>query len=155
MRGKIIWDKSASSGVSLAWGSFQSASNPVLRDTHEYILVFSKGDFKREKKKQNKQDSISKENFIEWSKSIWRFSAVSAKKIGHPAPFPIELPKRLIEFYSFENDIILDPFMGSGTSALAAIRLKRNFVGYEINKDYIELANRRINNEALDLFANG
>lgn len=155
MRGEIIWDKSASSGVSLAWGSFQSASNPVLRDTHEYILVFSKGDFKREKKKQNKQDSISKENFIEWSKSIWRFSAVSAKKIGHPGPFPIELPKRLIEFYSFENDIILDPFMGSGTSALAAIRLKRNFVGYEINKDYIELANRRINNEALDLFANG
>ena len=155
MRGEIIWDKSASSGVSLAWGSFQSASNPVLRDTHEYILVFSKGDFKREKKKQNKQDSISKENFIECSKSIWRFSAVSAKKIGHPAPFPIELPKRLIEFYSFEDDVILDPFMGSGTSALAAIRLKRNFVGYEINKDYIELANRRINNEALDLFANG
>ncbi|MCR2111730.1 site-specific DNA-methyltransferase [Campylobacter upsaliensis] len=95
MRGEIIWDKSASSGVSLAWGSFKSASNPVLRDTHEYILVFSKGDFKREKKKQNKQDSISKENFMEWSKSIWRFSAASAKKIGHPAPFPLELPKRI------------------------------------------------------------
>lgn len=145
MRGEIIWDKSASSGVSLAWGSFKSASNPVLRDIHEYILVFSKGDFKREKKKQNKQDSISKENFMEWSKSIWRFSAVSAKKIGHPAPFPLELPKRLIEFYSFENDVILDPFMGSGTSALAALQLKRNFVGYEINKDYVKLANHRIN----------
>lgn len=152
MRGEIIWDKSASSGVSLAWGSFKSASNPVLRDTHEYILVFSKGDFKREKKKQNKQDSISKENFMEWSKSIWRFSAVSAKKIGHPAPFPLELPKRLIEFYSFENDVILDPFMGSGTSALAALQLKRNFVGYEINKDYIELANRRINESQNRLF---
>lgn len=144
MRGEIIWDKSASSGVSLAWGSFKSASNPVLRDTHEYILIFSKGDFKREKKKQNKQDSISKENFMEWSKSIWRFPAVSAKKIGHPAPFPIELPKRLIEFYSFEKDIVLDPFMGSGTSALAALELKRNFMGYETSKEYIKLANNRI-----------
>lgn len=148
MRGEIIWDKSASSGVSLAWGSFKSASNPVLRDTHEYILVFSKGDFKRERKikgKEIKQDSISKENFMEWSKSIWRFPAVSAKKIGHPAPFPIELPKRLIEFYSFEGDIVLDPFMGSGTSALAALELKRNFIGYEINQDYIKLAHFRIN----------
>ncbi|WP_104722008.1 DNA-methyltransferase [Helicobacter mesocricetorum] len=151
MRGEIIWDKSASSGVSLAWGSFKSASNPVLRDTHEYILVFSKGDFKREKKKNDKQDSISKENFMEWSKSIWRFPAVSAKKIGHPAPFPLELPKRLIEFYSFEQDIILDPFMGSGTSALAALELKRNFVGYEVSKEYIELANHRIKREATRL----
>lgn len=82
---------------------------------------------------------------------IWRFSAVSAKKIGHPAPFPLELPKRLIEFYSFENDVILDPFMGSGTSALAALQLK-NFVGYEINKDYIELVNRRINETKNTLF---
>lgn len=142
MRGEIIWDKSASSGVSLAWGSFQSASNPVLRDTHEYILVFSKGDFKRDKKGKN--STISKENFMEWSKSIWRFSAVSAKKIGHPAPFPIELPKRLIDFYTFENDIVLDPFMGSGSSALAALELNRNFVGYEINQEYIKLSNKRI-----------
>lgn len=91
MLGEIIWDKSASSGISFAWGSFKSASNPVLRDTHEYILIFSKGEFKREKKmngKGVKQDSISKENFMEWSKSIWRFPATSAKKIGHPAPFP-------------------------------------------------------------------
>lgn len=142
MRGEIIWDKSASSGVSLAWGSFQSASNPVLRDTHEYILVFSKGNFKRDKK--DKINTISKENFMEWSKSIWKFSAVSAKKIGHPAPFPIELPRRLIEFYTFENDIILDPFIGSGTSALAALELKRNFVGYETNIDYINLSKSRI-----------
>lgn len=142
MRGEIIWDKSASSGISLAWGSFKSASNPVLRDTHEYILVYSKGDFKREKK--DKIDSISKENFIEWSRSIWRFSTISAKKIGHPAPFPVELPKRLIEFYSFEKDIILDPFIGSGTTALAALELNRNFIGYEINNEYIKLANKRI-----------
>lgn len=142
MRGEIIWDKSASSGVSLAWGSFQSASNPVLRDTHEYILIFSKGNFKRDKK--DKISTISKENFMEWSKSIWKFNAVSAKKVGHPAPFPVELPKRLIEFYTFQNDIVLDPFMGSGTSALAALELKRNFVGYETNIDYINLSKSRI-----------
>lgn len=150
MRGEIIWDKSASSGVSMAWGSYKSASNPVLRDTHEYILVFSKGDFKREKK--GKKDSICKENFIQWSKSIWHFNAVSARKIGHPAPFPVELPKRLIEFYSFENDIILDPFMGSGTSAVAALQLGRKFVGYEINADYVSLANKRLQELSSVLF---
>lgn len=150
MRGEIIWVKGASSGTSLAWGSFKSASNPVLRDTHEYILIFSKGDFKREKK--DKKDSINKENFMEWSKSIWYFNAVSAKKIGHPAPFPIELPKRLIEFYSFEGDIILDPFMGSGTTARAAMDLKRNFIGYEINEEYIKLANTRIREGRNNLF---
>ncbi len=145
MRGEIIWDKSASSGVSLAWGSFKSASNPVLRDTHEYILVFSKEDFKRDKK--NKIDTICKENFMQWSKSVWKFPAVSAKKIGHPAPFPVELPKRLIEFYSFENDVILDPFMGSGSTALAAMLLHRNFIGYEIDKKYVKLAKMRLENE--------
>ncbi|MBW1430249.1 SAM-dependent methyltransferase [Campylobacter jejuni] len=145
MRGEIIWDKSASSGVSLAWGSFKSASNPVLRDTHEYILIFSKENYKRDKKE--KIDSISKENFIEWSKSVWRFPAVSAKKIGHPAPFPVELPKRLIEFYSFEKDVILDPFLGSGSTAIAAMSLKRNYVGYEINEEYVKLAKERIENE--------
>lgn len=89
---------------------------------------------------------------MEWSKSIWRFPTVSAKKIGHPAPFPLELPKRLIEFYSFENDVILDPFMGSGTTAVAALNLKRNFVGYELNEDYIKLANSRINEARSVLF---
>ncbi|PAF43318.1 site-specific DNA-methyltransferase [Helicobacter sp. 11S03491-1] len=142
MRGEIIWDKSASSGVSMAWGSFKSASNPVLRDTHEYILIFSKGDFKREK--NNKNDSISKDDFMQWSKSVWQFNAISAKKIGHPAPFPIELPRRLIEFYSFEDDIILDPFIGSGTTAIAALQLNRNYIGYEINAQYLKLANKRI-----------
>lgn len=89
---------------------------------------------------------------MEWSKSIWRFPTVSAKKIGHLAPFPLELPKRLIEFYSFENDVILDPFMGSGTTAVAALNLKRNFVGYELNEDYIKLANSRINEARSVLF---
>ena len=95
MRGEIIWDKGASASSSTAWGSWQSASNPTLRDTHEYILVFSKGNFRREKL-EDRKDTITKEEFLEFTKSVWSFAAEFAKKIGHPAPFPIELPYRLI-----------------------------------------------------------
>ena len=149
MRGEIIWNKSAGAGISTAWGSFQSASNPILRDVHEYILIFSKGNYKRERDKNEKEfryDNISKEEFIEWTKSIWTMNPESAKRIGHPAPFPEELPNRLIKLFSFTNDIVIDPFMGSGTTAIAAIKNSRNFVGYEINEEYINLANNRIEN---------
>lgn len=149
MRGEIIWNKSAGAGISTAWGSFQSASNPILRDVHEYILIFSKGNYKRERDKEEKElrkDNITKEEFIEWTKSVWTMNTESAKRIGHPAPFPEELPNRLIKLFSFTNDIVIDPFMGSGTTAIAAINNKRNFVGYEINEEYINLANNRILN---------
>lgn len=149
MRGEIIWNKSAGAGISTAWGSFQSASNPILRDVHEYILIFSKGNYKRERDKEEKElrkDNITKEEFIEWTKSVWTMNTESAKRIGHPAPFPEELPNRLIKLFSFTNDIVIDPFMGSGTTAIAAIKNNRNFVGYEINKEYINLANNRILN---------
>ena len=149
MRGEIIWNKSAGAGISTAWGSFQSASNPILRDVHEYILIFSKGNYKRERDKVEKElrkDNITKEEFIEWTKSVWTMNTESAKRIGHPAPFPEELPNRLIKLFSFTNDIVIDPFIGSGTTAIAAIKNKRNFVGYEINKEYINLANNRILN---------
>lgn len=142
MRGEIIWDKSASAGTSTAWGSWKSASNPVLRDVHEYILVFSKDSFSR--KKDHKRDTIKKEQFLEWTKSVWRFQTASAKKIGHPAPFPVELPYRLIQLYSFEGDVVLDPFCGSGTTCIAAIKSNRNFVAYEINEKYVELSKKRI-----------
>lgn len=149
MRGEIIWNKSAGAGISTAWGSFQSASNPILRDVHEYILIFSKGNYKRERDKEEKElrkDNITKEEFIEWTKSVWTMNTESAKRIGHPAPFPEELPNRLIKLFSFTNDIVIDPFMGSGTTAIAAIKNNRNFVGYEINEEYINLANNRILN---------
>ncbi|MGW8143266.1 MAG: DNA-methyltransferase [Anaerolineales bacterium] len=142
MRGEIIWNKASSASQSTAWGSWQSASNPVLRDIHEYILVFSKGNFKREK--NSKEDTIDRDEFLEWTKSVWKFPAVSAKKIGHPAPFPEELPHRLIQLYSFKNDVILDPFAGSGTTCLAAVRDARHFVGYDTNEEYIKLAKERI-----------
>jgi site-specific DNA-methyltransferase (adenine-specific) len=145
MRGEIIWNKAASASPSTAWGSWKSASNPILRDIHEYILVFSKGDYKKEK--NNKDNTISKENFMEWTKSIWTMKAESAKRIGHPAPFPEELPYRLIQLYSFKNDIILDPFMGSGTTALASLKSERKFVGYEIKEEYVKLSYDRLNLE--------
>lgn len=147
MRGEIIWNKASSASPSTAWGSWKSASNPTLRDIHEYILIFSKGSYKRERKKEEKKekiDTISRDQFMEWTKSIWTMNAVSAKKIGHPAPFPEELPHRLIQLYSFKNDVVLDPFMGSGTTAIAAIKNGRYYIGYDVSEEYIELANKRI-----------
>ena len=146
MRGEIIWDKSASAGGSCAWGSWMSASNPVLRDYHEYILVFSKESYSKDKM-QTKKDTIAKEDFIEWTRSVWTFPAVNAKRIGHPAPFPIELPHRLINLYSYENDIVLDPFCGSGTTCIAAAQNNRYYIGYDISEEYIDLAKKRISNQ--------
>ena len=146
MRGEIIWDKSASAGGSCAWGSWMSASNPVLRDFHEYILVFSKESYSKNKN-QEKRDTIEHDDFIQWTKSIWTFPAVNAKKIGHPAPFPVELPHRLINLYSYEGDIVLDPFCGSGTTCLAAIQNNRKYIGYDIKREYIDLAEKRISNQ--------
>ncbi|WP_288267184.1 site-specific DNA-methyltransferase [uncultured Methanobrevibacter sp.] len=146
MRGEIIWDKSASAGGSCAWGSWMSASNPVLRDYHEYILVFSKDSYSKNKK-QEKRDTINHDDFIQWTQSVWKFPAVNAKKIGHPAPFPVELPHRLINLYSYEGDVVLDPFCGSGSTCIAAIRNNRRYIGYDIKEEYIELSNRRIDNQ--------
>jgi len=143
MRGEIIWHKRAGAGVSMAWGSWQSASNPVLRDVHEYILVFSKGAFNRPKT-DRQVDTITKKQFIKWTKSVWTMNPESAKKVGHPAPFPIELPFRLIQLYTFKGDVVLDPFMGSGTTAIAALRAGRRYIGYETNPEYAQLAERRI-----------
>lgn len=142
MRGEIIWNKASSSSPSTAWGSWLSARNPILRDIHEYILIFSKDMFKREN--LGRKSTISKEEFLEFTKSVWTFPAESATKVGHPAPFPIELPYRLIQLYTFEKEVILDPFMGSGQTAIAAIKTKRYYIGYEINEKYVKLAERRI-----------
>jgi len=143
MRGEIIWNKAASASPSTAWGSWKSAGNPTLRDVHEYILVFCKDSFKRQNPAKH-ENSISRDEFLEYNKSVWTFAAEPARKVGHPAPFPVELPRRLIQLYTFAGEVVLDPFMGSGQSAIAAVKLKRKYVGYEINEKYIALANERI-----------
>jgi site-specific DNA-methyltransferase (adenine-specific) len=147
MRGEIIWNKASSSSPSTAWGSWLSAKNPTLRDTHEYILIFSKSMFSREN--SGRKNTISKEEFLEFTKSVWIFPAESAVKVGHPAPFPVELPYRLIQLYTYEGEVVLDPFMGSGQTAIAAIKTRRHYVGYEINSEYVELAEKRINEFSL------
>ncbi|MFL6483604.1 MAG: DNA-methyltransferase [Nitrososphaera sp.] len=144
MRGEIIWNKAASSGISTAWGSWQSASNPTLRDVHEYVIIFSKGTFSRSS--HNKENTITKEEFLTFTKSMWDFPAESATRTGHPAPFPTELPYRCIQLYTFRGEVVLDPFCGIGSTCIAALKSGRRFVGYDVSKEYLEMANRRINN---------
>jgi site-specific DNA-methyltransferase (adenine-specific) len=142
MRGEVIWNKGAGAGVSTAWGSWCSATNPTLRDTHEYILIFSKGKFKREGK--GKESTISRDEFLEFTKSVWGFRPESAKRVGHPAPFPVELPYRCIQLYTFKDEVVLDPFCGVGTTSIAAIKTGRHYVGLDIEPKYVEKARERI-----------
>lgn len=148
MRGEIIWNKASSVSSSTAWGSWLSAKNPTLRDFHEYILIFSKSMFSRES--LGRKSTISKEEFLEFTKSVWTFPAEQATKVGHPAPFPIELPYRLIQLYTFEGEVVLDPFIGSGQTAIAAIKTRRHYVGYDISEEYIKLAEKRIKEFSLE-----
>ncbi len=143
MRGEVIWDKGASAAASTAWGSWQSPANPTLRDVHEYILVFSKGSFSRPRPK-DRQSTITREEFLEFTKSVWSFPAESARKVGHPAPFPVELPYRCLQLYTYAGEVVLDPFMGSGQTAIAALKAGRRFVGYEIDPTYVKLAEKRL-----------
>jgi modification methylase len=141
LRGEIIWQKAKSAGGSCAWGSWRSAKNPTLRDVHEYIIVASKGSYARVRKGE---DTITKEEFLEATVSIWDILPESARRVGHPAPFPVELPRRLIELYTFVGDLVLDPFIGSGTSAVAAVESNRHYVGFDLSPEYLEIAERRI-----------
>ena len=142
MRGEILWDKGSSASSSTAWGTYLQANNPVLRDVHEYILIFCKETFTRYNP-YRRESTISKEEFLEFTKSVWKFSAERATKVGHPAPFPIELPYRLIQIYTFKDEIVLDPFAGSGSTCIAALKTNRRYVAYDIDKKYCNLAEQR------------
>ncbi len=143
MRGEIIWNKASGSSPSTAWGSWLSPTNPALRDVHEYILIFSKESFDR-KNPSSKDSTITRDGFLEFTKSVWTFPAESARKVGHPAPFPVELPYRLIQLYTFKDEIVLDPFCGSGSTCVAAIKSGRNYIGYDKEEEYVRLAEKRI-----------
>jgi len=143
LRGIVVWYKGDAVGASsTAWGTYASPVNPVLRDVHEYIIVASKGSFSR--KAGGKEATITGREFVEFTRSVWRFPPESAERVGHPAPFPAELPYRCIQLYTFKGDVVLDPFIGSGTTAIAAVLTGRHFVGIDINPQYVELANRRL-----------
>lgn len=140
-RGMAIWNKGASVGVSTAWGSWCKPSNPTLRDVHEFILIFSKDDWAMGHKGET---DLTSEEFVALTKSIWDFPTVSAKKRGHPAPFPIDLPSKLIRLYTYLDDLVLDPFMGSGTTCEAAELLGRRWTGVDLDPGYCALAEQNM-----------
>jgi site-specific DNA-methyltransferase (adenine-specific) len=151
LRGEVIWQKAKGAGGSCAWGSYMSPQNPVLRDITERIVVASKGRFDRAVKRGDREQrnlpfeaTIEAEEFLEATLDVWTIAPESARKIGHPAPFPVALPKRLIDLYTYRSDLVLDPFIGSGTTAIAAIESGRHYVGFDTDASYLALARERI-----------
>lgn len=136
----VIWNEQNISRRT-AWGSWMSASAPYVIAPVEAILVMYK---RRWKKTRKGKSDITRDEFIEWTNGVWNFSGESKKKVGHPAPFPVELPKRCIKLFSFSRDVILDPFLGSGTTLIACLQTDRIGIGVEINKAYCQLAARRL-----------
>ena len=154
LRGEIIWVKQRGSSGSCAWGSFQRPGNPVLRDLTERVIIASKGRFDRAIPAKERalrslpsESSMTRDDFMEDTLDVWEIPAESATRVGHPAPFPIELPGRLIELYTYRGDLILDPFAGSGTTAVAAVRAGRHYGGYDLDEGYIQLAESRVEQE--------
>lgn len=151
LRGEVIWHKAEGASGSLAWGSYRSATNPVLRDITERVIIASKGRFDRAVKPAKREtaglphrSSVSADEFMEATLDVWRIDPESARRVGHPAPFPVELPRRLIDLYTFEGDVVLDPFLGSGSTAVAAARTGRVGVGFDLDPDYLELTRERV-----------
>lgn len=156
LRGEIIWQKAEGASGSCAWGSFRSASNPVLRDVTERIIVASKGRFDRARSVKQRaalglpnENTLMAEDFMSLTLDVWSIPPESAKRVGHPAPFPVELPEQLIRLYTFADDLVLDPFMGSGSSMVAAARLGRRYAGYDLDPEYVEIARRRVADEVV------
>ncbi len=151
LRGEVIWRKAEGAAGSVAWGSFRSAANPVLRDLTERVIIASKGRFDRARSsKQRAADGLPNETgttadeFMAATLDVWDIPSESARRVGHPAPFPVELPQRLIKLYTYEDDLVLDPFLGSGTTLVAALKEGRRSVGYDLDAGYVEAARRRV-----------
>jgi modification methylase len=151
LRGEVIWQKAKGAGGSCAWGSYMSPQNPVLRDVTERIIIASKGRFDRAVTRREREGqglpshaTIESTEFLEATLDVWTIPPESARKIGHPAPFPVALPRRLIELYTYQSDLVLDPFVGSGTTAVAALETDRHYVGFDTDTRYLELARERI-----------
>ena len=151
LRGEIVWQKGEGASGSCAWGSFRSATNPVLRDLTERIVVASKGRFDRARSAAQREraglphrSTVGADDFMALTLDVWSIPPESAKRVGHPAPFPVELPEQLIRLYTFADDLVLDPFMGSGSTLVAAARLGRRYVGYDLDPAYVEIAREQI-----------
>ncbi len=139
----IIWNEGNISRRT-AWGSWMSASAPFVIAPVELIIVLYKKHWK--KTSGSRVSDITRDEFMNWTNGLWTFNGESKKKIGHPAPFPLELPKRCVKMFSYVDDTVLDPFMGSGTTLIAAGMHGRKAIGLEVDKGYCKLAKKRIEN---------
>lgn len=154
LRGEVIWRKAKGAGGSCAWGTFQRPGNPVLRDVTERVLIASKGRFDRSLKPVQRhsrhlpsEGSMLTEDFLEATTDVWEILPERASRVNHPAPFPVELPQRLIDLYTYRGDLVLDPFIGSGTTAVAAVRTERHYVGFDTDEAYLAIAETRVDEE--------
>jgi site-specific DNA-methyltransferase (adenine-specific) len=139
----IIWNEQNISRRT-AWGSWMSASAPYVIAPVEVIVIL----YKENWKKNNRGESgVLRQEFLDWTNGVWSFPGESKKRIGHPAPFPLELPYRCITLFSYIGDTILDPFLGSGTTLVSCCQTKRKGIGVDMDKDYCELAVSRVENE--------
>ena len=151
LRGELIWQKGEGASGSCAWGSYRGASNPVLRDITERVVVASKGRFDRARTVKERaaaglphESTLMADEFMALTLDVWSMPPESARRVGHPAPFPVELPEALIRLYTFADDLVLDPFMGSGSALVAAARLGRRYVGYDLDASYVDIARQRV-----------
>ncbi len=151
LRGELIWQKGEGTSGSCAWGSFRGASNPVLRDISERVIIASKGRFDRARTVAQRaaqglphESTLTTDEFMALTLDVWSIPPERARRVGHPAPFPVELPDQLIRLYTFADDLVLDPFMGSGSALVAAALLGRRYIGYDLDDSYVEIARRRV-----------
>jgi DNA modification methylase len=162
-RGEVVWQKGEGANGSCAWGSFRSAANPVLRDVTERVVIASKGRFSRARSpKERRRDglphesTIGADDFMALTLDVWDIPPESAVRVQHPAPFPVELPQRLMELYTYRGDLVVDPFVGSGSTLVAASRSGRDAVGYDTDPAYVDLARARLaGKEAVPVAAPG
>jgi site-specific DNA-methyltransferase (adenine-specific) len=149
LRGEVIWQKQRGASGSCAWGSYQSPANPVLRDTTERVIIASKGRFDRVGRGSSPVGevgvaTIPGDEFMEATLDVWEIPAESATRVGHPAPFPVALVERCIQLFTYAGDVVLDPFMGSGTTAVAAVNTGRQYIGYDTDAGYVRAARERV-----------
>jgi len=151
LRGEVICKKGDGATGNCAWGSFRKPGNPVLRDITERVVIAAKGRFDRAMTQADRarhglphEATLTSDEFMENTLDVWEIPAESAQRVGHPAPFPVELPERLIRLYTYKGDVVLDPFLGSGSTLVAAAKTGRRGVGYDTDEEYVRIAQKRV-----------
>jgi DNA modification methylase len=154
LRGEVIWQKGDGASGSCAWGSYRSAANPVIRDITERVVIASKGRFNRAMSPREReqfglpyQNTLTADEFMAATLDVWEIPPESAKRVGHPAPFPVALPQRLIELLTYRGDLVLDPFLGSGSTLVAAARTGRRGIGYDMDPEFCRISLERFQSE--------